>query len=89
MATRGASSRKSKVRKKKPEPDIPLEVLNRTYTPKQTSLKSSFRSEGEERQRDQEFAEGYAAENWGDEDHFTNKSGDPRIGTHHRKSSAR
>lgn len=67
------------------EPDIPLDVLNRTYTPKQTSVKAGFRTDGDERQRDQEFAEGYDAETWGDEDHFTNKSGDPRIGTHHRK----
>jgi hypothetical protein len=65
-------------------PDIPLEVLERTYIPKQTSLKSSFRSTGEERQRDQRLAE-LADERFNDEDHFTNKSGDPRIGTHHRK----
>ncbi len=67
------------------EPDIPLDVLNRTYTPTQTSLKASFRATGEDHQRDQEFAEGYADERWNDEDHFTNKSGDPRIGTHRRK----
>ncbi len=85
MATRGASSRKTTARKRKLESDIPLDLLNQTYTPKQTSLKSSFRSEGDERQRDQEIAVGYVAENWGDEDHFTNKSGDRRIGTHHRK----
>jgi hypothetical protein len=65
--------------------DIPLEVLNRTYTPKQTSLKTSFRSDGQERENDQELAGGFADERWSDEDHFTNKSGDPRIGTHHRK----
>jgi hypothetical protein len=67
------------------ESDIPLEVLDRTYTPTQTSLKASFRVTGEDRQRDQELAEGFADERWGDEDHFTNKSGDPRIGTHRRK----
>ncbi len=67
------------------ESDIPLEVLDRTYTPTQTSLKASFRVTGEDRQRDQELAKGYADERWGDEDHFTNKSGDPRIGTHRRK----
>jgi len=66
-------------------PDIPLEILESTYTPRQTSLKASFRTTGEERQRDQELAEGYADERWKDEDRFTNKSGDPRIGTHHRK----
>ena len=66
--------------------DIPLEVLNRTYTPKQTSLKAPFRASGVEQERDQELAGGFAAdERFNDEDHFTNKSGDPRIGTHHRK----
>ena len=59
-----------------------MEVLSRTYTPKQTSLKAPFRASGEERERDQDFV---AEERWSDEDHFTNKSGDPRIGTHHRK----
>jgi hypothetical protein len=73
-------------RSKNIEPDIPLDVLSRTHTPQQTSLKASFRVDGEDRQRDQEFAEGYADERWKDEDHFTNKSGDPRIGTHHRKN---
>ena len=63
--------------------DIPQEVLNRTYTPKQTSLKASFRASGEERERDQDLAGG--DERFNNEDHFTNKSGDPRIGTHHRK----
>ncbi|HUJ16006.1 MAG TPA: hypothetical protein VL284_19615 [Thermoanaerobaculia bacterium] len=67
------------------EADIPLDVLNHTYTPKQTSLKASFRASGEERQRDQELAGGFADDRWSDEDRITNKSGDPRIGTHHRK----
>ncbi|HJT16486.1 MAG TPA: hypothetical protein VJ853_03830 [Thermoanaerobaculia bacterium] len=65
--------------------DIPLDVLNRTYTPHQTSLKSSFRTSGGDRQRDQEFAGGFADERFNDEDRVTNKSGDPRIGTHRRK----
>jgi hypothetical protein len=65
--------------------DIPLEVLSRTYTPKQTSLKAPFRTSGVVRERDQERAGGFADERFNDEDHFTNKSGDPRIGTHHRK----
>jgi len=68
----------------KRRPDIPIEILQQTYMPNQTSLKASFRSTGEERQRDQEFAAGYSDERWNDEDHFTNKSGDPRIGTHGR-----
>ena len=72
-------------RKPRGSPDIPIDVLNRTYTPKQTSLKASFRTTGEDRQRDQEFASGYADERFSDEDRFTNKSGDPRIGTHGRR----
>jgi hypothetical protein len=64
------------------EADVPMEILARTYTPRQTSLKASFRASGVERQRDQDFV---TEERWSDEDHFTNKSGDPRIGTHHRK----
>ncbi|MDQ6799446.1 MAG: hypothetical protein M3041_01265 [Acidobacteriota bacterium] len=65
--------------------DIPLEVLNRTYTPKQTSLKASFRASGQEQGKDQELAGGFSDERFNDEDRLTNKSGDPRIGTHHRK----
>jgi len=67
------------------KPDIPLEVLDRTYTPKQTSVKGPFRTSGDDHQRDQELAGGYVEERWNDEDRFTNKSGDPHIGTHHRK----
>lgn len=64
--------------------DIPLDIIENAYIPKQTSLKSSFRTSGEDRQRDQEFAHGVADERWNDEDRLTNKSGDPRIGTHGR-----
>jgi hypothetical protein len=67
------------------EADIPLDVLDKTYTPRQTSLKSAFRSSGEDRSRDQELASGYIETRWNDEDRLTNRSGDPRIGTHHRK----
>lgn len=66
------------------EGDIGLDRLNRAYTPQQTSLKAGFRADGADRQRDQEFAGGYADDRWNDEDHYTNKSGDPRIGTHGR-----
>ena len=66
------------------EPDIPFDRLEGAYTPTQTSLKASFRADGADRQRDQEFANGYADERWNDEDRLTNKSGDPRIGTHGR-----
>ena len=65
--------------------DIPIEVLNRTYSPKQTSLKASFRASGQAQENDQELAGGFSDERFKDEDRFTNKSGDPRIGTHDRK----
>lgn len=65
--------------------DIPMEVLNRTYSPKQTSLKASFRTSGREQENDQELAGGFSDERFNDEDRLTNKSGDPRIGTHDRK----
>jgi hypothetical protein len=66
------------------ETDIPLDVLDRSYTPPDTSSKTSFRSDGADHQRDQEFSRGVSDADWNDEDHFTNKSGDPRIGTHRR-----
>ena len=76
---------KATARPAKRSADIPIEVLNRAYTPKQTSLKTPFRASGKEQERDQEFAGGFSDERWKDEDRYTNKSGDPRIGTHHRK----
>jgi hypothetical protein len=66
------------------ETDIPLDVLDRAYTPHTTSSKASFRSDGSDHHSDQEFALGVADERWNDEDRLTNKSGDPRIGTHRR-----
>ncbi len=69
----------------KRETDIPLELIERAYTPPLTSSKASFRSDGTDHQLDQEFAFGHAVDNdWKDEDRYTNKSGDPRIGTHRR-----
>jgi hypothetical protein len=65
-------------------PDIPMDQIASTYTPTQTSLKGPFRTSGADRQRDQDFAQGAADERWNDEDRLTNKSGDPRIGTHGR-----
>jgi hypothetical protein len=64
--------------------DIPLDVLDAAYTPPNTSSKAGFRSDGADHQRDQEFSRGVADADWNDEDHFTNKSGDPRIGTRRR-----
>lgn len=64
--------------------DIGLDVLSNTYTPPRTSSKASFRSTGADHQQDQEFATGVSDSRWNDEDRYTNKSGDPRIGTHGR-----
>ncbi len=66
------------------EADVPLDEIEHAYTPTQTSLKGPFRTSGAERQRDQELAGGVADDRWKDEDRITNKSGDPRIGTHGR-----
>lgn len=66
------------------EPDIGVDVAGRSYTPPMTSSKASFRTDGADHQRDQEFAFTSADERWNDEDHYTNKSGDPRIGTRQR-----
>ena len=66
------------------ESDIPLDVIGSTYTPPFTGGKAGFRSDGADHQNDQEFAYGVADERWNDEDRLTNKSGDPRIGTHRR-----
>ncbi|HEY2828847.1 MAG TPA: hypothetical protein VGJ88_01930 [Thermoanaerobaculia bacterium] len=66
------------------EADIPLDQLNQSYSPTQTSLKGPFRANGADQHRDQEFATGAGVDRWNDEDHYTNKSGDPRIGTHRR-----
>lgn len=68
--------------------DIPMDEIARTYTPMQTSLKASFRSDGGDQQRDQEYANGAADNHWNDEDRYTNHSGDPRIGTHRRTYEA-
>lgn len=64
--------------------DIPIDLLSRAYTPPDTSSKTSFRSDGSDHQSDQEYALGVADDRWNDEDRMTNKSGDPRIGTHRR-----
>src|SRR5688500_13597117 len=68
----------------KREADIPLDVVDRSYTPPMTSSKASFRTDGADHQRDQEFSFTSSDERWNDEDHYTNKSGDPRIGTKQR-----
>jgi hypothetical protein len=67
----------------KPRSDVALDLIADTYSPRQTSVKASFRSNGSDQQLDQEMPIG-GADRWQDEDHFTNKSGDARIGTHGR-----
>lgn len=90
-ASSGAAPRQSRqaadnpqARPIKRETDIPLDVIGNAYTPQATSSKAGFRSDGADHQRDQEFSRGVADDRWNDEDHLTNKSGDPRIGTHRR-----
>ena len=85
---RPARSTAPKARTTRREADIPLDVLDRAYTPPLTSSKASFRSDGADHQQDQEFSRGVADADWNDEDHFTNKSGDPRIGTRGRTYEA-
>jgi hypothetical protein len=63
--------------------DIPMDIITNAYTPG-TNAKAGFRSNGNDRSRDQEFALGVGDDRWNDEDLLTNKSGDPRIGTHGR-----
>jgi hypothetical protein len=70
-------------RPKRNQTDIPLDLIAATYSPKQTGMKTSFRSDGADQQNDQEMPLG-AGDRWQDEDHYTNKSGDARIGTHGR-----
>lgn len=73
-----------KARAPRREADIPLDVVDRSYTPNMTSSKASFRSDGADHQSDQDFAFTAGDGRWNDEDHYTNKSGDPRIGTRRR-----
>jgi hypothetical protein len=73
-----------KGRGKRATSDIPMADLNNSYTPDHTSLKTGFRTDGGDQHRDQEFAGGFSDERFNDEDRITNKSGDPRIGTHGR-----
>ena len=71
-----------RARPRRLQADVPLDVISNAYTPTQTSLKGPFRASGADHQRDQDDV--IAEERWNDEDRFTNKSGDPRIGTHGR-----
>jgi len=81
---RSESERPHQARPIRRETDISLDQLDQSYSPTQTSLKGPFRASGSDQQRDQEFSSSSGDERWNDEDHFTNRSGDPRIGTHRR-----
>jgi hypothetical protein len=81
---RAAKSAATAAKQTRREADIPFDLLDRAYTPAATSSKAGFRSDGSDHQLDQEFAYGRADNHWNDEDRYTNKSGDPRIGTHRR-----
>lgn len=83
MATKSATKPAATARRKRPTADVSPEVLERTLTPK-TSMKAGFRASGVDQTRDQEMSRGFSDERWNDEDRLTNKSGDPRIGTHGR-----
>ena len=63
--------------------DVPIDILERSYIPAAMSSKASFRSDGSDHQQGQEFSDDVEVR-WNDEDRYTNKSGDPRIGTHGR-----
>ena len=80
----GAATTSPAVRAPRRQTDIPLDVLDRAYTPPNTSSKASFRSDGADHEGDQDFARGITDSRWNDEDRLTNKSGDPRIGTRGR-----
>jgi hypothetical protein len=73
-----------KARAKHVTSDIPLDEVTAAYAPPQTGAKGGFRDDGRDRQSDQELGSGVSKERFREEDAFTNKSGDSRIGTHGR-----
>src|SRR5207244_4231670 len=73
-----------KARAKRLTSDIPLEEIEAAYTPTQSGSKAGFRDDGRARQSDQEFGNGISIERFSEEDAFTNRSGNPRVGTHGR-----
>lgn len=83
-ATRRTGAEEHHARPAQRQTDIPMDALANAYTPAQTSLKAPFRATGQDVQNDQEHGRGPESERWRDEDVYTNKSGDPRIGTHGR-----
>jgi hypothetical protein len=80
----GQTAAAPKARPKRATSDIPLDEIEAAYTPTQSGSKSGFRDDGRDRQADQEFGNGIPIERFSEEDAFTNRSGNPRIGTHRR-----
>lgn len=74
----------AKARPKQATSDIPLDDISTAYTPRQASAKAGFRDNGRIRQSSQEFGRSIPDNRFAEEDGFTNKTGDPRIGTHRR-----
>jgi len=73
----------------KRESDVPLDTIAQLYTPSQSGMKTGFRSDGRDRQSDSELAIGSVRDDFNEEDAFTNKTNDPRIGTHRRNHDER
>lgn len=87
IAAQPRSAQRAEGRQGRPrrlQTDVPMDLISNAYSPTQTSFKAGFRATGDDQQRDQEMADGYAEPRWNEEDRLTNKSGDPRIGTHGR-----
>ena len=83
-AARPAPVEEHHARPARRQPDIGVDTLANAYMPTQTSLKEPFRATGRDHQNDQEYGRGPESDRWRAEDRYTNKSGDPRIGTHGR-----
>lgn len=85
--TRGQATRAAAEHTSRPvqrQSDIPLDLVESEYIPPITSSKASFRSSGADHENDQDA---FVEDRFNDEDHYTNKSNDPRIGTHRRGST--
>lgn len=90
----GVRAEKPSSRKGAGKPDVhqaprpgAASVAAAAYVPKQQSMHSAPGGSGKGRDRDEEVIAGEVARNeqFNDEDRLTNKSGDPRIGTHRGK----
>ena len=84
-STRGAQSEKTAARKPRRTSDLDVNRLDEMATG-QVSSKGPFDAKRSDALRQQDIDTAYVNRNaeWADEDHFTNKSGDKRIGTKNR-----